>query len=106
MADYVPSDRIQDILANLPADPGVYQMLDPKGTILYGQGQELAAACAATSSRATTTPVLKIPRDGGHPVHFTGDELKALITEAELIRVHKPRYNVMLKDDKRYRTSA
>jgi excinuclease ABC subunit C len=33
---------------------------------------------------------------------LTGDELKALITEAELIRVHKPRYNILLKDDKHY----
>ena len=47
--------------------------------------------------------VLKIRHDSAD-IQFilTGDELKALITEAELIRTHKPRYNVMLKDDKRY----
>ncbi len=105
MADYVPSDRIQDILANLPADPGVYQMLDPKGTILYvGKAKSLRSRVRSYFQPGNHDPkVLKIRHETAD-IQFilTGDELKALITEAELIRVHKPRYNVMLKDDKRY----
>ena len=35
MADYSPFPHIQDILDNLPTDPGVYQMIDPTGKIIY-----------------------------------------------------------------------
>jgi len=105
MAEYTPSDHLQDILDNLPTEPGVYQMIDPDGTIIYvGKAKNLRSRVRSYFQPGNHDPkVLKIRHDTAD-IQFilTGDELKALITEAELIRVHKPRYNIMLKDDKRY----
>ncbi|NDJ77642.1 MAG: excinuclease ABC subunit UvrC, partial [Chloroflexi bacterium] len=105
MAEYTPSDHIQDILDHLPTEPGVYQMLDPNGAIIYvGKAKSLRHRVRSYFQAGNHDPkVLKIRHDTAD-IQFilTGDELKALITEAELIRVHKPRYNVLLKDDKRY----
>lgn len=105
MAEYAPSDHIQDILQNLPSDPGVYQIKDPTGKIIYvGKAKNLRSRVRSYFQPSNHDPkVLRIRHDAAD-IQFilTGDELKALITEAELIRVHKPRYNVLLKDDKRY----
>lgn len=105
MADYQPSEHIQDILDNLPTDPGVYQMKDVNGTILYvGKAKNLRSRVRSYFQPSNWDPkVLKIRHEVAD-IQFllTGDELKALITEAELIRVHQPRYNILLKDDKRY----
>jgi excinuclease ABC subunit C len=105
MAEYTPSDHLRDILDNLPTEPGVYRMIDPDGTVIYvGKAKSLRHRVRSYFQPGNHDPkVLKIRHDTAD-IQFilTGDELKALITEAELIRVHKPRYNVMLKDDKRY----
>lgn len=105
MAEYTPSDHLRDILDHLPTGPGVYQMIDPNGTIIYvGKAKNLRSRVRSYFQAGNHDPkVLRIRHDASD-IQFilTGDELKALITEAELIRQHKPRYNVMLKDDKRY----
>jgi excinuclease ABC subunit C len=105
MAEYTPSDHIRDILDGLPAEPGVYMMKDPDGTIVYvGKAKSLRSRVRSYFQPGNHDPkVLRIRHDTAD-IQFLllGDELKALITEAELIRVHQPRFNVMLKDDKRY----
>jgi excinuclease ABC subunit C len=105
MAEYAPLPHIQDILNNLPTEPGVYQMIDPTGTIIYvGKAKSLRNRVRSYFQPSNLDPkVLRIRHDVAD-IQFilTGDELKALITEAELIRVHKPRYNILLKDDKHY----
>ena len=105
MAEYEPIPHIQDILDNLPIGAGVYQMIDPNGTIIYvGKAKNLRSRVRSYFQAGNQDPkVLNIRADAAD-IQFilTGDELKALITEAELIRVHQPRYNVLLKDDKRY----
>ncbi|NLX09869.1 MAG: excinuclease ABC subunit UvrC [Chloroflexi bacterium] len=105
MADYQAPDHIQDILHNLPAEPGVYQMIDPNGKIIYvGKAKNLRNRVRSYFQPSNyDNKVLRLRADVAD-IQFllTGDELKALITEAELIRVHKPRYNILLKDDKHY----
>jgi excinuclease ABC subunit C len=105
MAEYTPLPHIQDILDNLPTEAGVYQMIDPNGTIIYvGKAKSLRNRVRSYFQPGNQdSKVLNIRADAAD-IQFilTGDELKALITEAELIRVHQPRYNVLLKDDKRY----
>ena len=105
MAEYAPLPHIQDILNNLPTEPGVYQMIDPNGTIIYvGKAKSLRNRVRSYFQPSNLdSKVLRIRHDVAD-IQFilTGDELKALITEAELIRVHKPRYNILLKDDKHY----
>jgi len=105
MSDYRPSEHIQEILANLPTGPGVYQMLDPNGTIVYiGKAKNLRNRVRSYFQASNHDPKVLSIRADTVDIQFilTGGELKALITEAELIRVHKPRYNILLKDDKRY----
>ncbi|MBN1200227.1 MAG: excinuclease ABC subunit UvrC [Anaerolineae bacterium] len=105
MTAYKPSAHLQDILDNLPTRPGVYRMIDPNGAIIYvGKAKNLRSRVRSYFQPGNSDPkVLNIRHDTAD-IQFllTGDELKALITEAELIRVHKPRYNILLKDDKRY----
>ncbi|HMM29669.1 MAG TPA: excinuclease ABC subunit UvrC [Aggregatilineaceae bacterium] len=105
MASYTPLPHIQEILDNLPSGPGVYQMIDPAGKIIYvGKAKNLRSRVRSYFQPSNMdSKVLRIRHDAAD-IQFilTGDELKALITEAELIRVHKPRYNILLKDDKRY----
>jgi len=105
MAEYSPLPHIQEILDNLPTEPGVYQFIDPNGRIIYvGKAKNLRNRVRSYFQPSNMdSKVLRIRHDAAD-IQFilTGDELKALITEAELIRVHKPRYNIMLKDDKRY----
>jgi excinuclease ABC subunit C len=105
MTDYQPSDHLQDILDNLPTGAGVYQMKDPNGAIIYvGKAKNLRSRVRSYFQPSNTDPKVLHIRAETVDIQFilTGDELKALITEAELIRVHQPRYNVLLKDDKRY----
>lgn len=105
MAAYTPGPHIQEILDNLPIGAGVYQMIDPNGKIVYvGKAKNLRSRVRSYFQPSNyDSKVLRIRQDVAD-IQFllTGDELKALITEAELIRVHKPRYNIRLKDDKRY----
>jgi len=105
MAEYTPPARLQDTLDNLPTGPGVYQMIDPNGTIIYvGKAKNLRSRVRSYFQPGNHDPKVLRIRHEAVDVQFilTGDELKALIAEAELIRVHKPRYNILLKDDKRY----
>ena len=89
----------------MPIGAGVYQMIDVNGAIIYvGKAKNLRSRVRSYFQAGNhDQKVLNIRADAAD-IHFilTGDELKALITEAELIRVHQPRYNVLLKDDKRY----
>lgn len=105
MAHYTPHPHIQEILSNLPTGPGVYQMIDPNGRIIYvGKAKNLRSRVRSYFQPSNFDSKVQRIRQDTSDIQFilTGDELKALITEAELIRVHKPRYNILLKDDKRY----
>lgn len=105
MAHYTPHPHIQEILSNLPTGPGVYQMIDPNGRIIYvGKAKNLRSRVRSYFQPSNLDSKVQRIRQDTSDIQFilTGDELKALITEAELIRVHKPRYNILLKDDKRY----
>ena len=102
---YQPPENIQQILANLPISPGVYQMIDEQGKIIYiGKAKNLRNRVRSYFQPANRDrKVLKIryhARDIQIIVLET--EVMALTVEAQLIRTHKPRYNVIWKDDKRY----
>lgn len=93
-------------LASLPAKPGVYQYFDGAGEILYvGKAVHLRNRvrsyfhASAALSHKTRRLVEKI---ASVEWIVTGSELEALLLEMNLIKRHRPRYNVLLKDDKRY----
>lgn len=93
-------------LQNLPAKPGVYLMKDTSGRVIYiGKAKSLRNRVRAYFHDATPYhPKIAalISKISDLDVLVTDSEMEALILEANLIKEHKPRYNVNLKDDKRY----
>jgi excinuclease ABC subunit C len=100
------NDHIQQILDTLPEKPGCYLMKDDKGRIIYvGKAVNLKNRVrsyfhATAQGDPKTRKLVRNIRDIEWIV--VGSELEALILEMNLIKRHKPRYNVRLKDDKRY----
>jgi excinuclease ABC subunit C len=100
------SARLQDRLDALPAKPGVYLMKDKEGTILYvGKAVSLRARVRSyfhTSAGHSAKVQRLVASLADFDFIVTASELEALILESNLIKRHKPKYNVRLKDDKRY----
>ena len=94
------------VLLTLPAKPGVYIMKDVEGRIIYvGKAVNLRNRVRSYFHTPLSQPP-KIQRLVGDvsTVEYivAASELEALILECNLIKKHRPRYNVRLKDDKRY----
>jgi excinuclease ABC subunit C len=94
------------ILEGIPAKPGCYLMKDAEGRVIYvGKAVQLRARvrsyfhASAGHSRKTEEMVTHV---AGVEWIVVGSELEALILEMNLIKRHRPKYNVRLKDDKRY----
>jgi excinuclease ABC subunit C len=100
------STHLQGILATLPTKPGCYQMKSAEGRIIYvGKALSLRNRVrsyfhADASHDAKTRRLVREIADIEWIV--VGSELEALILEMNLIKRHRPKYNVRLKDDKRY----
>ena len=89
-----------------PRTPGVYLMKDALGRILYvGKAKDLRARLSSYFRKsADHTPKTRIllTRVAGVDILHAGSEKEALLLEASLIKKHRPRYNVVLRDDKQY----
>ncbi len=100
------SEKLQGILATLPAKPGCYIYHNAEGTIIYvGKAISLKNRVrsyfhADSSHDAKTRRLVRDIVDIEWIV--VGSELEALILEMNLIKKHRPKYNIRLKDDKRY----
>ena len=99
--------HIEGIVAHLPKEPGVYIMKGDGGRIVYiGKAKSLRTRvqqyfrAKANDGRRQFRALVRSVRDLEYIV--TDTELEALILEANLIKAHKPRYNISLKDDKKY----
>ena len=101
---YGPS-LIADYVARLPGKPGVYRMLDEHDQILYvGKAKNLKKRVSAyTSYRRHPIRIQRMIR-ATHSMVFviTESETEALLLEASLIKKLKPRYNILLRDDKSF----
>ncbi|HRN67681.1 MAG TPA: excinuclease ABC subunit UvrC [Promineifilum sp.] len=102
---YQPSERIQELLKNLPTKPGVYLHKDEGGNVLYvGKANNLRNR--VRSYFHTNVDSIKTQRlrrqIADIEVITTESELEALLLEMTLIKQHRPQFNVRLKDDKRY----
>lgn len=97
---------LDEKLKNLPARPGVYLMKDAKGRVIYvGKAVSLRNRVRSYFQKGAEPDPRKVAmveqvRDFETVV--TGSELEAFILESNLIKKHKPRYNVVLRDDKNY----
>ena len=100
------SAHIEGILSTLPAKPGCYLMKNAEGTIIYvGKAISLKNRVrsyfhADASHDNKTRRLVREIADIEWIV--VGSELEALILEMNLIKRHRPKYNIKLKDDKRY----
>ncbi len=98
-------DSIAARLEGLPADPGVYLMKDAGGEVIYiGKASSLKKRVSSyftRSDRDIKTAVL-VKTISDIDIIVTASEIEALILENNLIKKHKPRFNIRLKDDKRY----
>jgi excinuclease ABC subunit C len=100
------SEQVQAQLGTLPRKPGVYLMRDVGRTVIYvGKAVDLRSRVRSYfAPSAWDNPKVRAIVSEVVDLEFivTDSELEALILEANLIKQHRPRYNVRLKDDKRY----
>ncbi|MDE2580243.1 MAG: excinuclease ABC subunit UvrC [Rhodospirillales bacterium] len=92
-------------LATLPASPGVYRMLDAKGDALYvGKARALSRRVTAYTQPARLPERLRrmVAETRSMEIVTTHTEAEALLLEANLIKRLKPRFNIVLRDDKSY----
>ena len=100
------SEKLQGILSTLPSKPGCYIYRNVEGTIIYvGKAINLKNRVrsyfhADTSHDSKTRRLVRDIVD--IEWILVGSELEALILEMNLIKKHRPKYNIRLKDDKRY----
>ena len=105
MEELRTNDYLKGIVSNLPESPGIYQYLNTEGTIIYvGKAKNLKRRVSSYFNREhepgkTRVLVSKIA-DIRYIVVNTEED--ALLLENNLIKKYKPRYNVLLKDDKTY----
>ncbi|MBS0562670.1 MAG: excinuclease ABC subunit UvrC, partial [Proteobacteria bacterium] len=96
---------IEAALATLPLAPGVYRMLDAKGEALYvGKARSLKKRVVAYTQPARLPERLRrmVSETRSLEVVTTHTEAEALLLEANLIKRLKPRFNIVLRDDKSY----
>lgn len=101
------ANAITEKLNLLPDEPGVYLMKDADGKVLYiGKAKALRTRVRSyfQESRSDDRPQIgaMLSRVTGFEYLVTGSETEALVLEANLVREHKPKYNISLKDDKKY----
>jgi len=97
--------NIDHFLRNLTHRPGVYRMLDEHGKYLYvGKAKNLKKRVSSYFQRRGHGPRIEavIARTRQVEVTVTSTEAEALLLENNLIKEHRPRYNVVLRDDKSY----
>ena len=105
-ADTLVTELIQQKLANLPTRPGVYLHKDAKGTIIYvGKAKNLRNRVRSyfqegRSIDAKTAVLVRQICD--LDIIVTDTEVEAFLLENTLIKEHRPKYNILLKDDKSY----
>jgi excinuclease ABC subunit C len=106
METFTPVEGIQQKLSGVPADPGVYLMKDAQGEVIYvGKARNLRKRLATyfkAAGHADMKTGVLVNQLSDFDTIVTRSEKEALILESNLIKRHRPRYNVVLKDDKRY----
>lgn len=99
------NDYLKGIVLNLPDSPGIYQYLNAEGTIIYvGKAKNLKRRVYSYFSKEHEPGKTRILVSKIADIRYivVNTEEDALLLENNLIKKYKPRYNVLLKDDKTY----
>ncbi|MBH0191707.1 MAG: excinuclease ABC subunit UvrC [Nitrospira sp.] len=100
------SSDLQSKLAHLPDNPGVYLFKNAQGEIVYiGKAAVLADRVRSYFQKGTDQSpktALLVGQVADLETMVTRSELEALILESNLVKRHKPRFNIVLRDDKQY----
>lgn len=97
--------RLKEIVSSLPESPGCYQYLNDDGVIIYvGKAKNLKRRVSSyfNKEQQTLKTRLLVSKISDIKYIVVNSEADALLLENNLIKRHKPRYNVLLKDDKTY----
>ena len=100
-----PHGGFRDLLAALPTRPGVYRMVGDGGEALYvGKARNLKARVTAyfRASGLSTKTLALTGKTRDIQITVTGSETEALLLEQSLIKAERPRFNILLRDDKSY----
>lgn len=98
-------EYLKGIVSNLPDSPGCYQYLNDSGVIIYvGKAKNLKRRVSSyfNKEQQTLKTKLLVSKIADIKYVVVNSEADALLLENNLIKQHKPRYNVLLKDDKTY----
>ena len=103
------SEYLKGIVSNLPEKPGIYQYLNAEGTIIYvGKAKNLKRRVNSYFSKEHQPGKTRVLVSKIADIRYivVNSEEDALLLENNLIKKYKPRYNVLLKDDKHIRPSV
>lgn len=98
------SNTLKSKIAAMPDSPGVYLMKDPSGKIIYiGKALSLRKRVSSYLARELSAKTMRLMANAADiEYRTTATESMALLLEASLIKDHKPKYNVSLRDDKSF----
>lgn len=99
------NEYLRGIVLNLPEGPGIYQYLNSEGTIIYvGKAKNLKRRVSSYFNKDQHSAKTRILVSKIADIRYivVNTEEDALLLENNLIKKYKPRYNVLLKDDKSY----
>ena len=100
-----PPFDAKSFVDSLPGRPGVYRMLDANGEILYvGKARSLKSRVGSYFQPSNVQPKVQalVAKTAGMEVTITNSDTEALLLEYNLIKKHRPRFNVVLRDDKSF----
>lgn len=105
MSDPGDPGEVRAYVAQLPRRPGVYRMYDAAGTLIYiGKASSLRDRVGSYFSTRNLAPKVAamVRRIARIEVTVVNSETEALLLECTLIKTHRPRYNILLRDDKSF----